>query len=543
MRCDDIGEVLAGDRRRLGRRSTTPPAATSSSACAARPSSSSTASCCAPCGPCAPRCSSRPPGCWPRSSPTSRRPASATPSGRCLSGRRVAYLGGLAAATAAGAGAAIVLATRSRQGPPAARRLSAAVRLTVPAGRDARVSGSFPQRAVAQLAEHRSPKPEVGGSSPSCPAPCPFPQHAQVAHDGDEPRDQADAPAPRRAGRRRRAQGHPQGARRPPGPRRSGPRRASSSGRSGPSCARWPGRPAPRSSTTRSSCSSPSSCSPPPSPASTTASSKVRPLALRRMTDIDHDRHRRPTQPDEEPTDAVDARRADEADDAPRPTPPTTAEAAADGDAPEVERSTTTSSTRRSCRRPGREPVRPARPVVRGAHAVGLREEGQAEPRGPHLLHEHGGAHPRGRHPDGGRRRVQGRQEGRRPEEDVPRLPARALRPRRRLLVRHPQHARRHRLRRPRHQALAAAPQGRRDLPPGQGRGRGAAGQEGPAPPRVRAWARPSGSRKAPSPTSPARSSRSTRTSSRSRCSSTSSAGRPRSSSSSPRWRSSRRRS
>ena len=27
------------------------------------------------------------------------------------------------------------------------------------------------QRAVAQLAEHRSPKPAVGGSSPSCPAP------------------------------------------------------------------------------------------------------------------------------------------------------------------------------------------------------------------------------------------------------------------------------------------------------------------------------------------------------------------------------------
>src|SRR5690625_517933 len=27
-----------------------------------------------------------------------------------------------------------------------------------------------PPRAVAQLAEHRSPKPKVGGSSPSCPA-------------------------------------------------------------------------------------------------------------------------------------------------------------------------------------------------------------------------------------------------------------------------------------------------------------------------------------------------------------------------------------
>ena len=28
-----------------------------------------------------------------------------------------------------------------------------------------------PPRAVAQLVEHRSPKPAVGGSSPSCPAP------------------------------------------------------------------------------------------------------------------------------------------------------------------------------------------------------------------------------------------------------------------------------------------------------------------------------------------------------------------------------------
>src|SRR4051794_41956790 len=28
----------------------------------------------------------------------------------------------------------------------------------------------FDRRAIAQLAEHRSPKPKVGGSSPSCPA-------------------------------------------------------------------------------------------------------------------------------------------------------------------------------------------------------------------------------------------------------------------------------------------------------------------------------------------------------------------------------------
>src|SRR5262245_40616592 len=30
-------------------------------------------------------------------------------------------------------------------------------------------------RALAQLAEHRSPKPKVGGSSPSCPARCSWP--------------------------------------------------------------------------------------------------------------------------------------------------------------------------------------------------------------------------------------------------------------------------------------------------------------------------------------------------------------------------------
>src|SRR3954453_2595860 len=30
--------------------------------------------------------------------------------------------------------------------------------------------GGVPRRALAQLAEHRSPKPKVGGSSPSCPA-------------------------------------------------------------------------------------------------------------------------------------------------------------------------------------------------------------------------------------------------------------------------------------------------------------------------------------------------------------------------------------
>ena len=61
--------------------------------------------------------------CCPRSSPASRRPASAARCAACSSGRRVAYVGGIAAATAAGAAGAIVLATRSP--PHAARGLNA----------------------------------------------------------------------------------------------------------------------------------------------------------------------------------------------------------------------------------------------------------------------------------------------------------------------------------------------------------------------------------------------------------------------------------
>ena len=193
-------------------------------------------------------------------------------------------------------------------------------------------------------------------------------------------------------------------------------------------------------------------------------------------------------------------------------------------------RGTAESTPRTSSRRRPRPKVgvavRPARPLVRRAHAVGLREEGQAEPRGPHLVHEHGGAHPRGRHPDGGRRRVQGRQEGRRPEEDVPGLPARALRARRRQLVRDPQHARAS----PASSARAPSP---RRCPARTSRAscrspprRPKRSPSAPSPGSSTRWARPCGSRKARSPTSPARSSRSTRTSSRSRCSSTSSAGR-----------------
>ena len=40
----------------------------------------------------------------------------------------------------------------------------------VSAHRYTRATGERLRRAIAQLAEHRSPKPKVGGSSPSCPA-------------------------------------------------------------------------------------------------------------------------------------------------------------------------------------------------------------------------------------------------------------------------------------------------------------------------------------------------------------------------------------
>ena len=111
------------------------------------------------------------------------------------------------------------------------------------------------------------------------------------------------------------------------------------------------------------------------------------------------------------------------------------------------------------------EPVRPSRRLVRRAHVRGLREQGEAEPRQPRALDERRGADLRGRHPDGRRHRVQGRPQGRRAEEGVPRLPARAHGPRRRLLVRRAQHARCHRLRRQRRPAHAAVAQGSRGHP------------------------------------------------------------------------------
>ena len=84
-----------------------------------------------------------------------------------LNGRRAAYLGGIAAATAAGAAGR----HRARQPHRSASSSPAdETRQWGSAGASASVVASRPPRAVAQLAEHRSPKPAVGGSIPSCPA-------------------------------------------------------------------------------------------------------------------------------------------------------------------------------------------------------------------------------------------------------------------------------------------------------------------------------------------------------------------------------------
>ena len=76
------------------------------------------------------------------------------------------------------------------------------------------------RRAVAQLVEHRSPKPAVGGSSPSCPAlrPPRRPRRPEVDHPsrcphGNEPRTEAHAAE---AGRGRRRRGARRDPRAPP---------------------------------------------------------------------------------------------------------------------------------------------------------------------------------------------------------------------------------------------------------------------------------------------------------------------------------------
>ena len=108
------------------------------------------------------------------------------------------------------------------------------------------------------------------------------------------------------------------------------------------------------------------------------------------------------------------------------------------------------STAQRSVRRPGR--------LVRRAHLRRLREQGEDQPRVAHPHDADGGEDLRRPHPDGRRHGDQGRQEAGRPEEGLPRLPAREDDLRQRLVVRRAQHARRDGVRvgRHRHQAHAA---------------------------------------------------------------------------------------
>ena len=188
MQCDDARRAAVRRRRRLGAARPRPRAATSTGACAARPSWCSTASCCGRCTTCAPRCSSPLPGSLADILADVEEAGERHAVRSMLSGRRVAYVGGIAAATAAGAGrrdpcsppAPRPVACRwpVRPGSTASRpRRADAVgsQARVAAGRRPESRTVDPPRAVAQLAEHRSPKPAVGGSSPSCPASPPRP--------------------------------------------------------------------------------------------------------------------------------------------------------------------------------------------------------------------------------------------------------------------------------------------------------------------------------------------------------------------------------
>ena len=123
-----------------------------------------------------------------------------------------------------------------------------------------------PPRAVAQLVEHRSPKPAVGGSSPSCPAQHSFPelQTSRGPLDGRTHEPRTEAP-PAAAGRSSTTTGYAEGDA-SSGTGRARPKEHRTSRRqfvrevNAASCARWPGRPGGDHRTTRSSCSSPSSC-------------------------------------------------------------------------------------------------------------------------------------------------------------------------------------------------------------------------------------------------------------------------------------------
>ena len=182
---EDARAVLTSRLRRLAERS---PAAddtrrarpragaTSRRACAARPSWRSTASCCEALRTLRTEVLEPAPGLL------RRHPRGARGRGRAprhpldaSRGRRVAYVGGIAAATAR-------RRRRRDRARAAARPPAEPVRRRPRRAADDSPTGLAgttaivvrphrAPRAVAQLVEHRSPKPKVGGSSPSCPAP------------------------------------------------------------------------------------------------------------------------------------------------------------------------------------------------------------------------------------------------------------------------------------------------------------------------------------------------------------------------------------
>ena len=182
MRCDEVAALLPalvdGDDaqprgrapRRVvpavpGRVGALPPAAAHAPAAAHRATSS-------------PR-----PATSPRRSPRSKRSRSAASSGP--RSRAVASPTPVPAPRSATAAAtAAVLIARSRRRGRSAWPAEQRQRGSDPSGpRNQHCYRSLrppARRAVAQLEEHRSPKPTVGGSSPSCPAPFPRPEEANA---------------------------------------------------------------------------------------------------------------------------------------------------------------------------------------------------------------------------------------------------------------------------------------------------------------------------------------------------------------------------
>ena len=183
MRCDEVTALLPGAGRRRSPTSTSRSSATSRRACAARPSSPATAACCARLALLRTRYVEPTPGLLGETlAALDRRRRARRASARSLSGRRLAYAGAIGG-TAVAAGATAACSSPGPRTPPSA--LAGCAELTPASGRAPGVrsrSRCYPRRpgprarrAVAQLAEHRSPKPAVGGSSPSCPARVPTP--------------------------------------------------------------------------------------------------------------------------------------------------------------------------------------------------------------------------------------------------------------------------------------------------------------------------------------------------------------------------------